>query len=96
MPGSPSGDTPLGAFALKLRHSLEDTIFLLQKFRRASLLCNLSIGKHHDLIFILIVSSLKRNFDLAYQRKTASLLLIFFPTIAKSFPRIEYFFISSL
>ena len=31
-----------------------------------------------------------------YQRNTASLLLIFLPITAKSFPRIVYFFISSL
>ena len=29
-----SGDTPLGAFGLKLRHSLEDTIFLLYENAR--------------------------------------------------------------
>ena len=31
-----------------------------------------------------------------YQRNTASLLLMFLPITAKSFPRIVYFFISSL
>ena len=29
-----SGNTPLGAFGLKLRHSLEDTIFLLYENAR--------------------------------------------------------------
>lgn len=47
-------------------------------------------------IYIIIAGPGIQTPPLFFHLNTASLLLIFLPMMAKSFPRMEYFFISSL